>query len=431
MIPFAANAAGYVEEGVRAIRNGNYTAAYNILQPLALQGNPEAQFNLCGMYYQAQGLPKNDFEAARWCHAAAQNAHIEAMYNLGLMYQKGEGVGQNMNEAKKWYKEASDRGHENAGYNLAELNGTAIATATDIHHAAPMIAYNAQLAAQAAAQQLINQPVTQAVPPAPLQMAYNSPTPNNQANNPVNPNISAPVLGNNASANAAYYEQFQPASGTIQSGTIQTVKDDESPILIVDNQEPLDPITACILAAQRGKVYDICTQKKNSPQQNNYQVTSLNQVAAPKIAATPKPALSPKPHSFNLDTEGNFSTTLEAALEGKSAAQANLGIMYRKGDGVARNYPEAVKWLEKSASKGNIIAMLNLASMYQNGEGVIPNLGLAYSWYNLAADRSQDTAQKKEAMSNVQKLSRSLSNEEIGNALAFVNKLDEKIPPQI
>jgi hypothetical protein len=232
-------------------------------------------------------------------------------------------------------------------------------------------------------------------------------------------------------ANAAYYEQLQPASGYIN-----TVKDEAPPILIVENStEPMDPITACIVAAQRGKVYDMCTKNKASTAtKQGYEVASINLTSTPeagKIAGRKSPELNTKPHSFTLDTEGNFSTTLEAALSGKADAQANLGAMYRKGEAVARNYPEAMKWFEKSASKGNVNAMLSMAAMYQNGEGVMQNNGLAYSWYNLAADRTQNPEQKKEAISNVQKLSKSLTNEEIGNALTFVTRLDEKIPPQI
>ena len=57
--------------------------------------------------------------------------------------------------------------------------------------------------------------------------------------------------------------------------------------------------------------------------------------------------LNPQSSIPDLDT-----TKVKAGL-GDIRAQANLGIMYLKGDGVEQNYVEAGKWLRKAADQGD------------------------------------------------------------------------------
>ena len=51
-------------------------------------------------------------------------------------------------------------------------------------------------------------------------------------------------------------------------------------------------------------------------------------------------------------------------------AQNNLGFCYGKGNGVPKDYTEAVKWYRKAAEQGNATAQSNLGHRYYNGEGV-------------------------------------------------------------
>ena len=59
--------------------------------------------------------------------------------------------------------------------------------------------------------------------------------------------------------------------------------------------------------------------------------------------------------------------------------------MYYEGDGVAMNYAESAKWLEKSASQGNPSAQILLSYLYATGQGVHGSTPLAYMWINLAS----------------------------------------------
>ena len=59
-----------------------------------------------------------------------------------------------------------------------------------------------------------------------------------------------------------------------------------------------------------------------------------------------------------------------------------------KGDSLylAKNYPEAEKWLHKSAKRDNTSALLRLGFMYRNGLGVLQNDTTAFELYRKAAD---------------------------------------------
>jgi len=42
----------------------------------------------------------------------------------------------------------------------------------------------------------------------------------------------------------------------------------------------------------------------------------------------------------------------QAAAQGNAAAQFNLGVLYKKGQGVPQNNATARKWFEKAAAQG-------------------------------------------------------------------------------
>ena len=71
---------------------------------------------------------------------------------------------------------------------------------------------------------------------------------------------------------------------------------------------------------------------------------------------------------------GDYATALREfqplAELGDVYAQALLGIMYIKGQGVKQDYAEAVRWYRKSAQQGHASAQYNLGIMYGKGQSV-------------------------------------------------------------
>ena len=81
------------------------------------------------------------------------------------------------------------------------------------------------------------------------------------------------------------------------------------------------------------------------------------------------------------------------AESGDPASQHNLGVVYRDGEGVARDHAEAAKWFELAAGQGNADSQTSLGILYYDGLGVPWNHVEAAKWFRRAADRGDAVAQ--------------------------------------
>jgi len=88
----------------------------------------------------------------------------------------------------------------------------------------------------------------------------------------------------------------------------------------------------------------------------------------------------------------------EAADQGFSWAQYNLGRMYDEGNGAAQDYAEAVMWYRKAADQGDAYAQCGLGVMYAEGRGIAQDYVQAHMWFILCAagakGREQENAVK-------------------------------------
>ena len=75
------------------------------------------------------------------------------------------------------------------------------------------------------------------------------------------------------------------------------------------------------------------------------------------------------------------------AEQGFAKAQINLGLIYRRGQGIPQNYKEAMKWFRLSAEQENAKAQVNLSTMYFEGWGSLKDYVAAYKWANLASGK--------------------------------------------
>jgi TPR repeat protein len=84
----------------------------------------------------------------------------------------------------------------------------------------------------------------------------------------------------------------------------------------------------------------------------------------------------------------------KAAEQGLTKAQYNLGVMYHGGQGVAQDDVQAVKWWRKAAEQGDAEAQYNLGLAYRLGEGVAQDDAQAVEWYRKAAEQEVAVAQR-------------------------------------
>lgn len=86
----------------------------------ALQGVPEAQFNLAHLLY----TERSDYQqAAQWMEKAAKQGVVEASYLLGLMYKDGIGVIQDEARMLHWLNYAAGAKHPAAVEELVHYRG--------------------------------------------------------------------------------------------------------------------------------------------------------------------------------------------------------------------------------------------------------------------------------------------------------------------
>ena len=93
--------------------------------------------------------------------------------------------------------------------------------------------------------------------------------------------------------------------------------------------------------------------------------------------------------------------TREAALEsdralaeqGDAAAQGRLGVAYFRGDGVARDFQEALRWARLAVEQDNAHGQAVLAAAYNTGGGVAQDAETALHWARLAAEQGNSFGQ--------------------------------------
>jgi TPR repeat protein len=100
---------------------------------------------------------------------------------------------------------------------------------------------------------------------------------------------------------------------------------------------------------------------------------------------------------------GEFEDWLEASVQGSPSAQSELGSLYWRGQGVTKDYREAVKWYHKAAAQGDAYALYSLGFAYLHGRGVTTDFRVtarvpASRWYRMAAVQGFAPAQYEYGM---------------------------------
>ena len=102
-------------------------------------------------------------------------------------------------------------------------------------------------------------------------------------------------------------------------------------------------------------------------------------------------------YEFGEGVERDYAEAVKwyrrAAEQGYALGQYCLGDMYENGKGVAESYPQALALYRKAAEQGNTSAQVSLAGMYENGSGVARDYAEAMKWYRKAAEAGSADAQ--------------------------------------
>jgi hypothetical protein len=114
-----------LQDAVAAIHRKDYPTAVRLLEPLARDGQPQAQTRLGLLYYHGHGVRESDAVAQQWFERAARAGWAEAQFQLGNMHAYGlAAVPPDQDPARiaaQWYFEAARQGHAEAQYSLGIL----------------------------------------------------------------------------------------------------------------------------------------------------------------------------------------------------------------------------------------------------------------------------------------------------------------------
>ena len=85
-------------------------------------------------------------------------------------------------------------------------------------------------------------------------------------------------------------------------------------------------------------------------------------------------------------TDPKLEDLYRRAQAGDSAAMVDLGLAQEEGNGVAKDYQQAVNWYRKAAEAGDVHGLYKLGVMYENGWGMTRDYQQAFNSYRKAAE---------------------------------------------
>jgi uncharacterized protein len=91
IIPFVTFASTF-NDGLNAVKNGNYEKAVKIFRLAAEKGDKFSQHCLGVMLYNGQGIKKDYKESFKWLDLAAKQGLSQAEFDLGILIYHKKGV---------------------------------------------------------------------------------------------------------------------------------------------------------------------------------------------------------------------------------------------------------------------------------------------------------------------------------------------------
>ncbi len=95
--------------------------AFGFYRQAAMQGLPDAMFNLASCYRRGEGVARDIECAIGWYLKAAETDKQAATFELGEIFGTGEGVAIDATKAVHWFRIAADNGHPEARLRLRKL----------------------------------------------------------------------------------------------------------------------------------------------------------------------------------------------------------------------------------------------------------------------------------------------------------------------
>jgi TPR repeat protein len=307
------------------------------LQPLedrAQAGEPEAQTLLALAYHAGVLLKKDDVEATKLLHKAADRGYSAAEESLGIFAETGIGMDRpSLAEALNWYRRAAQQGSIDAATDIALLYANGKGVPRNPEQAVVW-----------------------------FRRAAEGGDPSAQYN-----------LGLMYERGEGVPRDYREAIRWFAAAADQKL----IPPLLSLAELYVQPPNAAV------------TADLNKAMQYYQRAADLGSPEAEVSLGT----IYSKGLSGKVDYDQAAGWYRKAADKGYADGEFALGVSYAMGRGVPVDYAQARHWLEAAANQGQVEAQYDLAIMCEQGNGAAPDRGLAAHYYEMAADRGMAKAQ--------------------------------------
>lgn len=323
-----------VREGYEAYKKGDFVNSLKEFQPLADQGDADAQYYLGLMFARGKGVSKDYIQAVNWYTKAAEQGHTKAQHNLGFLYASGQGVVQDYTKAYAWWNLAALQGDEDAKQNRDTAENRMSSEQID---AAKM-----------------------------LSKQFSKKSDVNLLQDDVIPIEQHTEI-----------KDFHKGLKAYQEGDYKTALKEFQPLVNQGN-------------AEAQYYLGLMFKKGQGVKENHKQGDDWLRKAAEQGHSMAQYNLGLTYEDWDYKETVNWYT--KAAEHGNSLAQHNLGHLFDYGRGVPIDRKQAVEWYTKAAMQGNVEAQNDLGFMHYKGRGVPQDLVHAYTWWSISSSQGYENA---------------------------------------
>ena len=352
-------------KGIEAFDAENYTMAYEELAPLAVGGDPEAQFYVAKMHYFGFGIPKDlDMAFVRYTDSAEQG-YMKAQHNLGLMYIDGLSTDTNPELGYEWIAKAAAQGLALSQFMMGvalTMEGSPlkqdITRGLEYYKAAALQNYPAAFTQLGEHFGFREHDYVQAGEYFDKGAALGDP------------------------------QAMHRLSYIYMGGTLRTQDKEKAHNLLKTSAEK----------KYLPSYYDLAMSyiwgngvTQNAVKGVEWMKKSAIEANDPRAMESYAQILIEHRSGYltrvkDLDTiESGVKWRKKAATLNDASAQFNLFVHYYNGDHVSASKTEAIKWLKASAKNGSLVGQYELGRQYINGWDVPKDHKKAFALYNSAA----------------------------------------------